>query len=67
MIARVRAFLDSLGRFMARVWLTVLYCSVMLPFGVVARMRAARQRPSELNWRAREDSATDVSKAQRQF
>lgn len=67
MIARVRAFLEALSRFMARVWLTVLYSSVMLPFGVIARIRTAGQRPSALEWRAREDSSTDVSKAQRQF
>ena len=67
MIARVRAFLDVISRFMARVWLTVLYSSVMLPFGIVARIRSARQGSSPLGWRSREESSADVSKAQRQF
>ena len=67
MIRRVRGFLEAFSRFMARVWLTVLYASVMLPFGIVARIRAARQRPAALEWKARENSSPGVSTAQRQF
>jgi len=67
MITRLRALLEIFSRFMARVWLTVLYFSVMLPFGIVARIRAQRKPPVPLGWRTREEPATDVTRAQRQF
>ena len=67
MISRVRTLLEIPGRFMARVWLTVLYATAMLPFGIVARIRAAPKQRVPLDWRAREESTPDVAKAQRQF
>jgi hypothetical protein len=67
MIRRLHSFLEILSRFIARLWLTVLYSSVMLPFGIVARIRAARQAPAAPEWRERDNSITDVSRAQRQF
>jgi hypothetical protein len=67
MIARARALLEALSRFMARVWLTVLYFTVVLPFGIVARLRISRRGPVALTWRARADSAGNLREAGRQF
>ena len=67
MIARVRALLEAFGSFMGRVWLTALYFTVVLPFGILARLRIARRQPEALTWRAREDPAANLREARRQF
>jgi hypothetical protein len=67
MIARIRAWMEVLSRFMARVWLTVLYFTAIAPFGLIARLRAARRRPADPAWQARKDSACHLEEARRQF
>jgi hypothetical protein len=67
MIARIRAGMEVLSRVMARVWLTVLYFTVIAPFGLIARLRLARRRPAEPAWQARKDSASLLEEARRQF
>ncbi len=46
----LRNSLEFIGRFMGRLWLTLLYFSVVMPFGLLARMRAPRQRLGEPAW-----------------
>jgi hypothetical protein len=69
MIARIRAFFAIVSRFMGRLWLTVLYFTVVLPFGLLARTRGARRRSDNalLTWNLREERATDLADARKQF
>ena len=67
MIARIRSWMEVLSRTMARVWLTVLYFTAIVPFGLIARLRPARGRPANPAWQARKDSARDLEEARRQF
>ena len=67
MIARLRAGLEIFGRFMGRVWLTILYFTVVFPFGIIARLRAGRERAGESAWNVRNQAASDVQEARRQF
>jgi hypothetical protein len=67
MIARIRAWMEALSGFMARVWLTVLYFTAIAPFGLIARLRPARRRPADPAWQARKDSACHLEEARRQF
>jgi hypothetical protein len=67
MIARIRAWMEVLSRFMARVWLTALYFTAIAPFGLIARLRPARRRPVDPAWQARKDSACHLEEARRQF
>ena len=64
MIARMRALLAAVSRVMGLVWLTVLYFTLILPFGIVARMRGS-MRP--VAWSAREDRTADLTEARKQF
>jgi len=67
MIARIRARMEVLSRFMARVWLTVLYFTAIAPFGLIARLRPARRRPADPAWQARKDPGCHLENARRQF
>jgi hypothetical protein len=67
MIARIRACMEVLSRFMARVWLTVLYFTAIAPFGFIARLRPSPRRPAGPAWQARKDSASHLEEARRQF
>jgi hypothetical protein len=67
MIARIRARLEVLSRFMARVWLTVLYFTAIAPFGLIAMLRLAHRRAARPAWQARKDSACHLEEARRQF
>jgi hypothetical protein len=67
MIARVRAVLNVVSRFMGRLWLTVLYFTVVLPFGIIARARAAARPNAPVAWKTREDRANDLAEARKQF
>ena len=69
MIARIRAFFAVVSRFMGRVWLTVLYFTVVLPFGLLARTRTARQRSekAEVAWTTRQERPDDLAHARKQF
>ena len=69
MIARMRAFFAIVSRFMGRLWLTVLYFTVVLPFGLAARTRAARRHSGNalLAWNIRQERATNLSDARKQF
>jgi hypothetical protein len=67
MIARLRAFLEVFNRFMGRAWLTILYFTVVLPFGVLARLRARNDRRAGPAWSVRKDSAGDLMNARKQF
>jgi hypothetical protein len=67
MIARVRVFLEVVSRFIGRLWLTVLYFSVVLPFGIIARVRAAIRPGAAVAWNVREERAGDLPEARKQF
>lgn len=68
MIARIRAFFEAVIRFTGRLWLTVLYFTVVLPFGIVARVRAAATRTeASVAWRRREERAGDLAEARKQY
>jgi hypothetical protein len=67
MISRIRAVFDLVGRFMARVWLTALYFTLVLPFGIVARIRLSRERRAPPAWQARTNSASSVQGARQQY
>ncbi len=69
MIARIRTFLAIVSRFMGRLWLTVLYFTVVLPFGLVARTRVARQRAgkADVAWNIRQERPADLADARKQF
>jgi hypothetical protein len=67
MIARIRAGVEVLSRFMARVWLTVLYFTAIAPFGLIGRLRSAGRRPANPAWQARKDSDCHLEEARRQF
>jgi hypothetical protein len=71
MIARIRAAFEVVSRLMGRVWLTVLYFSVVLPFAIIARVRSATRPRTEVKWNLREeragDSADDLIEARKQF
>jgi hypothetical protein len=69
MIARIRAFFAIVSRFMGRLWLTVLYFTVVLPFGLLARRRGARRRSDNAVaiWNPRQERATDLADARKQF
>ena len=67
MIARARTFLGIVSRFLGRVWLTILYFSVVLPFGVIARLRARGRPGSAVGWSAREERSNDLAEARKQF
>jgi hypothetical protein len=68
MIARIRSSMEVLSRIMGRVWLTVLYFTAIAPFGLAARLRAARRFvPANPDWLARKDSASHLDEARRQF
>jgi hypothetical protein len=69
MIARIRAFFAIVSRFMGRLWLTVLYFTVVLPFGLLARMRTARlhSRNAEVAWNVRQERPADLADARKQF
>ena len=72
MIARLRAFLEVFNRFMGRGWLTILYFTVVPPFGALARLRARNHRARNHRfagpaWSVRKDSAGDLMNARRQF
>jgi hypothetical protein len=69
MISRIRAFLALVSRFMGRLWLTVLYFTAVLPFGLLARVRAARRRSGNaaVAWKIRQERAADLTDARKQF
>ncbi len=67
MAARLQVCLEIFGRFMSRVWLTVLYFTLVLPWGVVARLRAGRAASPRPAWSARPEATEDMTKARRQF
>ena len=67
MIARLRAFLGLVSRFMGRLWLTVLYFTLVLPFGIAARVRAANRPRAAVAWKTREERAGDLAEARKQF
>jgi hypothetical protein len=68
MIAPLRALLGAASRFIGRLWLTVLYFTVVLPFGVVARVRAtATPTGAVVAWTKREERAGDLAEARKQF
>jgi hypothetical protein len=69
MIARIRAFFAIVSRFMGRLWLTVLYFTVVLPFGLLARIRGARRRSDHavVTWNPRQERAIDLADARKQF
>lgn len=67
MIARVRVFLGVVSRFIGRLWLTVLYFTVVLPFGIIARVRAAIRPGPAVAWNVREERAGDLAEARKQF
>ena len=69
MIARIRAFFAIFSRFMGRLWLTALYLTVVLPFGFLARARGARRRSDNavVTWNTRQERATDLTDARKQF
>ena len=61
MITRMRAFAEVVSRFMGRLWLTVLYFTVVLPFGIIARVRvAATHRGAAVAWNTRDERAADL-------
>jgi hypothetical protein len=69
MIARLRAFFAIVSRFMGRLWLTVLYFTLVLPFGLLARTRAARRHSGNaaMGWNTRQERAADLPDARKQF
>jgi hypothetical protein len=67
MIARIRVLLELFSRFMGRFLLTVLYFTVVLPFGIIARLRASARQAPLVAWKAKEDRAGDLMEARRQF
>jgi hypothetical protein len=69
MISRIRTFFRVVSRFMSRLWLTVLYFTVVLPFGVMARVRSIGERSGESSpaWSVREERAPDLSEVRKQF
>jgi hypothetical protein len=69
MIARIRAFFAILSRFMGRLWLTVLYFTIVLPFGLLARIRGGRQRSRNavVSWNERQERPADLANARKQF
>ena len=67
MTARIRCCMEVLSRIMARLWLTLLYFTAIAPFGLIARLRAARRRPANPAWQARRDSVRHLEEARRQF
>jgi hypothetical protein len=67
MIARLRAFFEILSRFMGRLWLTVLYFTVVLPFGIIARVRAGTGPVAVVAWKKREERGGDLAEARKQF
>jgi hypothetical protein len=67
MIARIRGLFELFSRFMGRLLLTLLYFTVVLPFGIIARLRVARRAPPVVAWKAREDRAGDLAEARKQF
>jgi hypothetical protein len=69
MIAGIRAFFAIVSRFMGRLWLTVLYFTLVLPFGLLARTRAARERSgnTEVAWTTRHEHPADLANARKQF
>jgi hypothetical protein len=69
MIARLRAFFASVSRFMGRLWLTVLYFTLVLPFGLLARTRAWRRHSGNtvMTWNIRQERSADLSDARKQF
>jgi hypothetical protein len=67
MIARIRLLLELFSRFMGRLLLTVLYFTVVLPFGIIARLRASAGVAPLVAWKAREERAGDLAEARKQF
>jgi hypothetical protein len=67
MIARMRAFLAAVSRFMGLVWLTVLYFTLILPFGIVARVRGSMRPAGAVAWSPRQERAADLAEARKQF
>jgi hypothetical protein len=68
MMASVCAFFVAVTRFIGLLWLTVLYFTIVLPFGIVARVRAAATRTEgAAAWRRREERAGDMREARKQF
>ncbi len=67
MIARARAILEAFGRVMSRVWLTVLYFTLILPFGIMARLRKSGQERVALAWRERKEAPATLEEARRQY
>lgn len=68
MIAQLREIGERFSRIMGRLWLTLLYFTVVLPFGIIARFRAEHRRRGEPLWDERAASPTgDLRDAWRQF
>jgi hypothetical protein len=69
MITRIRDFFAIVSRFMGRLWLTVLYFTVVLPFGLLARTGSARRRSTkgEVAWNTRQERPADLADARKQF
>jgi hypothetical protein len=67
MITRLRAFFEIFTRFMGRAWLTILYFTVVLPFGGLARLRTRNHRHAGTAGSVRKDSADDLMNARKQF
>jgi hypothetical protein len=67
MIARLRALFALVGRFMGRLLLTALYFTVVLPFGIIARLRASARLVPLVAWKAKEERAGDLKEARKQF
>jgi hypothetical protein len=66
-IARLRAFFDVLNRNMGRLWLTILYFTAVLPFGIAGRFRARNNPRPGPAWHGRKTPASDLAEARKQF
>jgi hypothetical protein len=67
MIARMRVLLELFSRFMGRLLLTVLYFTIVLPFGIIARLRASARMAPAVAWKAKEERAGNLTEARKQF
>jgi hypothetical protein len=67
MIVRMRALFGAVSRFMGRLWLTVLYFTAVLPFGIIARLRIVTRTGAAVAWSKREERAGDLAEARKQF
>jgi hypothetical protein len=66
MIAKLRAASEIVGRFMGRLWLTVLYFTIVLPFGIIARLSSTNRPQAGVAWTNREEHGGDLEEARKQ-